>query len=49
MTGVADAWIGSNATDVTIYVRSVPMIRGLAANLRAWALIGRMVSTITEQ
>ena len=43
------AWMGSDVPDVMNYVRGMPMIRGLAANLGDEALSERVLATITEQ
>jgi len=43
------AWMGSDVADVMTYVRGMPMIRTLAANLRDELLTERVMGTIAEQ
>ncbi len=43
------AWMGSDVADVMSYVRGMPMIRSLAANLSDEALTERVLATIAEQ
>jgi ubiquinone/menaquinone biosynthesis C-methylase UbiE len=43
------AWMGSDVSDVMRYVRGMPMIRSLAANLGDRALTERVLGAIAEQ
>jgi len=43
------AWMGSDVADVMSYVRGMPMIRGLAAQLGNEALTERVLAVIAEQ
>lgn len=43
------AWMGSDVTDVMSYVRGMPMIRNLAADLADQALTERVLATVAEQ
>lgn len=43
------AWMGSDVADVMGYVRGMPMIRSLAANLGDKVLTERVLATVAEQ
>jgi SAM-dependent methyltransferase len=43
------AWMGSDVADVMSYVRGMPMIRGLIADLGDEALTERVLGTVAEQ
>jgi SAM-dependent methyltransferase len=43
------AWIGSDVADVMSYVRGMPTVRNLTADLRDEALTKQVLATITEQ
>jgi SAM-dependent methyltransferase len=43
------AWMGSDVADVMSYVRGMPMVRSLAADLANDALTKRVLATIAEQ
>jgi SAM-dependent methyltransferase len=43
------AWVGSDVADVMSYVRGMPMIRSLTAELRDEALTEQVLATIADQ
>jgi hypothetical protein len=46
---IEPAWMGSDVADVMSYIRGMPMIRSLAAQLGNETLTGRVLAVIAEQ